>query len=82
MPKRKDDRKRAELAGKAVLNYAKADPRFAAALRGILDGAISAKRDRELLGLPVDKPLENRLRSRDAQLAILAAFGPESLLGQ
>lgn len=82
MPKRKDDRKRAQLAGRAVLDYAKADPRFAATLRVILDAATSRKRDRELLGLPVDKPLENRLRSRDAQLAILAEFGRDSLLGQ
>jgi hypothetical protein len=82
MPKRKDERRRAELAGKAVLSYAKADPRFAATLRGILDTAIQEERHRKLLGLPVEKPLENPLRSRDAQLAVLAAFGRNSLLGQ
>jgi hypothetical protein len=82
MPNRKDERKRAELAGRAVLSRAKADPRFAATLRSILDASIQEERHRKLLGLPVEKPLENPLRSRDAQLGILAEFGRKTLLGQ
>lgn len=49
--RRKDDRTRALLAGRAVLDHAKADLEFAAVLRSILDASISAKRDRELFDL-------------------------------
>jgi hypothetical protein len=56
--RRKDDRMRAQLAGRAVLDHAKANPEFAAALRGILDASISARRDRELFDL-AEKPDQN-----------------------
>ena len=49
--RRRDDRRRAELAGKAVLKHAKTNPQFAAILRGILDASISVKRDRDLFDL-------------------------------
>ncbi len=81
MPKVTKNRRRAVLAGYAVLNHAKADPQFAAILRGILDASISEKRDRELLGLWVAE-LAKPLLSRDAQLAALAEHGAGSLLGQ
>lgn len=51
LQKRRDDRKRAELAGTAVLAHAKTDPHFAAIFRSILDGSVLSKRDRALFGL-------------------------------
>ena len=55
--RRRDDRRRAELAGKAVLRYAQDNPQFSAILRGILDTSVVQKRDRDLFELE-DQPPE------------------------
>ena len=48
----KDERRKAELAGRAVLKHAARDERFAAELRAILDSQIAAASARALFGLP------------------------------
>lgn len=51
----KDDKRRAELAGKAVLKQARKDEAFARQLRTILDVQITGVRQRTLFDLP-DRP--------------------------
>ena len=48
----KDEKRKAELAGRAVLRHAAKDERFAAELRAILDAGIAAAAARALFGLP------------------------------
>jgi transposase len=54
--KQKNDPKRAQVAGRAVLKHAKNDPQFAATLRDILDTLVTGKRNRKLFDLPGDRP--------------------------
>ena len=82
MRDRETERRRAELAGEAVLRFAKADPQFAAVLRDILDASITGRRDRELLDLKADTPVRDRLLNREAQRAVFAELGADFLLGQ
>lgn len=74
--RRKDNRRRAELAGKAVLRYAESNPHFAEILRGILDTSISAKRDRDLFDLesePAD-PAEPNPERREILVGVRQAI--------
>jgi hypothetical protein len=48
----KDDRRKADLAGRAVLTRARKDKAFAARLREVLDAEIAGARNRALFDLP------------------------------
>lgn len=76
------DRRRAELAGEAVLKFAESDPQFAAVLRDILEVSIIDRQDRELLNLKARSPIQRRLLNQEAQRALFANLGADSLLGQ
>ena len=80
MPDRGTERRRAELAGEAVLKVARTDPQFAAMLRDILNASITGRRNRELFDLKVEAPV--RLLNREAQRAVFADLGADTLLGQ
>jgi hypothetical protein len=54
--KQKNDPRRAQVAGKAVLKHAKNDPQFAETLQRILNRLVSGKRNRQLFDLPGDRP--------------------------
>jgi hypothetical protein len=82
----KDERRKAELAGRAVLRRAAKDERFAAELRAILDAEIAAAAARALFGLPPSAASSSarsgRPRSGNSGQAKTAAAQPEAGAGQ
>ncbi len=82
MPDREREQRRAEVAGEAVLKFAKRDRQFAIVLRDILEGSITDPADRELLGLKAQIPVRRHLLNREAQRAVFADLGADSILGQ
>jgi hypothetical protein len=63
--RKKDEQRKAELAGRAVLGRAAKDERFAAELRAILEAEITAASARALFGLPAgaSSPARSKARS-------------------
>jgi hypothetical protein len=81
----KDERRKAELAGRAVLRHAARDERFAAELRAILDSQIAAASARALFGLPpAGAPSSARppRSGNSGQQKTSAAARPDSGAGQ
>ena len=81
----KDEKRKAELAGRAVLGRAAKDERFAAELRAILDAEVTAGAARALFGLPASgKPSSARSprSGNSGQQKTSAAPQPDSGAGQ
>jgi hypothetical protein len=81
----KDEKRKAELAGQAVLRRAANDERFAAELRAILDAEVTAAAARALFDLPPSGPSTARSRasrSGNSGHAKTAPAQPDSGAGQ
>jgi hypothetical protein len=68
----RDDKRKADLAGRAVLRRARKDKEFAGRLRGILDAEITGARNRALFDLP-PKPADGPRTAADGENPSVAA---------
>jgi hypothetical protein len=81
----KDEKRKAELAGRAVLRRAAKDERFAAELRAILDAEVTAASARALFGLPpagAPSSARSPRSGNSGQQKTPAAVQPDSGAGQ